>query len=118
MTAKQQVYSCSECGQLVAVVHQGGGRLLCHARPMMLAGDEKAGAAPARAAATREPVAPQPVAADAPYWQCSKCHYVLQVVQPPEACPSCHEVCEFTNVTCYIPECGFSGPDARLIGNR
>ena len=51
MTAKQQVYSCSECGQLVAVVHQGGGRLVCHGKPMMQAGEEKAGAARTRPAA-------------------------------------------------------------------
>ncbi len=92
--------------------------MLCHGKPMMLAGEEKAGAAQTRSAAMREPVAAQSAAADAPYWQCSKCHYVVQAVQPPETCPSCHEACEFTNVTCYIPECGFSGPDARLIGNR
>jgi len=116
MTATQQVYSCGECGQIVAVVHQGGGRLVCHARPMMLAGHEAAGSADARPRLRQEPVAAKPTPPDAPYWQCSKCHYVLQTTEPPEVCPSCHETCLFTNVTCYIPECGFTGPDARLIG--
>ncbi len=116
MTAKQQIYSCSECGQLVAVVHQGGGRLVCHGKPMVAAGEEKAGAAQTRTAVRQESVAPKAAPADAPYWQCSKCHYVLQTYQPPETCPSCQQACEFTNVTCYIPECGFAGPDTRLIG--
>ena len=26
----------------------------------------------------------------------------------------CKETCEFVNVTCYIPECGFTGSDDRL----
>jgi len=116
VTAIQQVYSCGECGQIVAVVHQGGGRLVCHARPMMLAGHEAAGSAEVRPRLRTEPVAATTVPPDAPYWQCSKCHYVLQTTKPPEVCPSCHETCLFTNVTCYIPECGFTGPDARLIG--
>jgi desulfoferrodoxin-like iron-binding protein len=115
MTATQQVYSCGECGQIVAVVHHGGGRLVCHARPMTLAGHDVAAAADARPRVRQGSDMAKP-ASDAPYWQCSKCHYVLQTVQPPEACPSCHEVCQFTNVTCYIPECAFTGPDIRLIG--
>jgi rubredoxin len=82
---------------------------------MMLAGDEAAGGADAKPKMRPEPVAPKPVAAAAPHWQCSKCHYVLQAVQPPETCPSCNEHCQFVDVTCYIPECGFSGPDHRLI---
>ena len=116
MTARQQVYSCSVCGQIVAVVHQGGGRLVCCGKPMMLAGEEAAGAAEARSKVRQEPAAAKPVPATAPHWQCSKCHYVLQAEQPPETCPSCHEHCQFTDVTCYIPECGFSGIDNRLIG--
>jgi desulfoferrodoxin-like iron-binding protein len=43
MTATQQVYSCGVCGQIVAVVHQGGGRLVCCGRPMMLAGEDETG---------------------------------------------------------------------------
>ena len=116
MTAKQQVYSCSVCGQMIAVVHQGGGRLVCDGKPMVLAGEEAAGAAPGRTAVRQQPAFQQPAPADAPYWQCSKCHYVLQAPQPPETCPSCHEHCQFVDVTCYIPECGFTGPDNRLIG--
>ncbi|MEO0078958.1 MAG: rubredoxin-like domain-containing protein [candidate division WOR-3 bacterium] len=53
--------------------------------------------------------------AGAPYWKCSNCKYVLQAAQPPETCPSCQQNCQFVDVTCYIPECGFSGPDNRLI---
>jgi len=116
MTAKQQVYSCGVCGQIVAVVHQGGGRLVCCGQPMMLAGEEAAGAAETRPRVRQEPVSTKPVPATAPHWQCSKCHYVLQAAQPPEICPSCHEHCQFVDVTCYIPECGFSGVDSRLIG--
>lgn len=116
MTARQQVYSCGVCGQIVAVVHQGGGRLVCCGQPMMLAGEEAAGAAEVRPKVRQEPVALKPVPATAPHWQCSKCHYVLQASQPPEACPSCHEHCQFVDVTCYIPECAFTGPDNRLIG--
>jgi hypothetical protein len=41
---------------------------------------------------------------------------VLEADSPPDSCPSCHEKCLFVEVTCYIPECGFSGPDERLIG--
>ena len=116
MTAKQQVYSCSECSQIVAVVHQGGGRLVCHGKPMMLEGEEGAASADARPKVRQEPVAAKPVPANAPHWQCSKCHYVLQAMQPPETCPSCREHCQFTDVTCYIPECGFTGIDSRLVG--
>jgi rubredoxin len=104
------------CGQIIAVVHQGGGRLVCCGQPMMLAGEEAAGAASSRTPIRQQPVAQQPAPSDAPYWQCSKCHYVLQAAQPPETCPSCHEHCQFVNVTCYIPECGFSGIDSRLVG--
>jgi desulfoferrodoxin-like iron-binding protein len=89
MTATQQVYSCSVCGQIIAVVHQGGGRLVCCGQPMMLAGEESAGAASGRTPVRKQPVAQPPASSDAPYWQCSKCHYVMQTVQPPETCPSC-----------------------------
>jgi rubredoxin len=47
-------------------------------------------------------------------WKCSKCGYVLKADAPPEQCPQCSEKCEFVNVTCYIPECGFTGSDQRL----
>jgi desulfoferrodoxin-like iron-binding protein len=116
MTAKQRVYSCGVCGQMVAVVHQGGGRLVCCGQPMMPAGEEAAGKARVKPKIRQEPFAVRPSAVDAPHWQCSKCHYVLQAAQPPETCPSCHEHCQFVDVTCYIPECGFSGIDSRLVG--
>jgi len=54
------------------------------------------------------------VAEEKPYWKCSNCSYTLQDDTPPEECPSCHEKCEFKNVTCYAPECGFKGIDPRL----
>jgi rubredoxin len=47
-------------------------------------------------------------------WKCSKCGYILKADAPPETCPQCKEKCEFVNVTCYIPECGFTGSDQRL----
>ncbi len=50
-------------------------------------------------------------------WKCSKCGYTQEAdpgVAPPETCPMCKEKCEFTNVTCYIPECGMTGQDSRL----
>ena len=47
-------------------------------------------------------------------WKCSKCGYILKADAPPETCPQCSEKCEFVNVTCYIPECGFTGSDQRL----
>ncbi|MBI5583247.1 MAG: hypothetical protein HY892_05455 [Deltaproteobacteria bacterium] len=49
-------------------------------------------------------------------WKCSKCGYTLKADMPPEICPQCKEKCEFVNITCYIPECGFSGSDDRLKG--
>ncbi|MEW6026429.1 MAG: rubredoxin-like domain-containing protein [Planctomycetota bacterium] len=39
-------------------------------------------------------------------WKCSQCKYVVEAINPPEACPSCQAKCSFTNVTCYTPECG------------
>jgi rubrerythrin len=83
---------------------------------MMLEGEETSVSADTKTPIRKEPVAPKAAAADAPHWQCSKCHYVVQSQQPPETCPSCHEHCQFVDVTCYIPECGFSGIDSRLVG--
>lgn len=115
MTAKQQVYSCSVCGQIVAVVHHGGGRLVCCGKPMTLAGDEASASSPVEKRLREQP-APRVAADDhSPYWKCSSCQYVLQAAQPPEVCPSCQQTCQFIDVTCYIPECGFTGADARLI---
>ena len=53
------------------------------------------------------------------YWMCNECNYVFEAETPPEACPGCHGKCTFSNVTCYIPECG--GPDhldQRLVAQR
>jgi rubredoxin len=50
------------------------------------------------------------------WWICSECNYVFETDTPPDACPDCHEKCTWSNVTCYIPECG--GPeklDRRLV---
>ena len=49
-----------------------------------------------------------------PYWKCSNCGHTLQAAAPPDVCESCHEKCEFKDVTCYAPECGFKGVDPRL----
>ena len=49
-----------------------------------------------------------------PYWKCSECGYTLQSGAPPDECPSCAKKCEFADVTCYTPECGFQGVDPRL----
>jgi rubredoxin len=50
-------------------------------------------------------------------WKCPKCGYTFEAeagVTPPETCAGCKEKCQFVNVTCYVPECGFSGLDPRL----
>ena len=44
---------------------------------------------------------------DKTFWKCSKCGYTVTQPKPPEQCPECKETCEFKNVTCYTPECGF-----------
>ncbi|KGO35586.1 MAG: hypothetical protein WBN83_02505 [Desulfoprunum sp.] len=49
-----------------------------------------------------------------PFWKCQNCGNTIQIPLPPEECPACHEKCEFLNVTCYTPECGFTGIDPRL----
>ena len=48
------------------------------------------------------------------HWKCGRCGHTLQAPEPPRECPSCGEQCEFRNVTCYAPECGFQGIDPRL----
>lgn len=53
------------------------------------------------------------------YWMCSECNFVFPAESPPSECPSCHNKCTFTDVTCYIPECG--GPehlDRRLLAEK
>jgi len=54
-------------------------------------------------------------------WSCSNCGYVVKEERSPEECPSCHQKCEFRDVSCYVPECG--GPtsgnvDPRLVGKK
>ncbi|MDP2720034.1 MAG: hypothetical protein Q8P44_09490 [Dehalococcoidia bacterium] len=53
------------------------------------------------------------------HWMCSNCDYIFKSEAPPEKCPECKETCTFSDVTCYVPECG--GPDnldARLVAER
>ncbi len=47
-------------------------------------------------------------------YKCTNCGYTLEAPAPPEECPSCHEKCEFVDVTCYIPECKGRPTDERL----
>ncbi|MDX9816805.1 MAG: hypothetical protein RBT06_07685 [Smithellaceae bacterium] len=47
-------------------------------------------------------------------WKCSNCGNTVVEIKPPEICPSCKQKCEFMNVTCYQPDCGFTGMDKRL----
>ena len=47
-------------------------------------------------------------------WKCSNCGNTIVVINPPEICPVCKQKCEFLNVTCYEPDCGFTGMDKRL----
>ncbi len=53
------------------------------------------------------------------WWLCSECQYVVQAELPPSTCPSCKKDCQFSDVTCYIPDCG--GPehlDHRLVASK
>ena len=47
-------------------------------------------------------------------WKCSHCGNTVVQLAPPQTCPVCRQKCEFLNVTCYQPECGFTGMDNRL----
>ena len=50
-------------------------------------------------------------------WKCPKCGYTFDANAgdaPPDTCAGCNEKCQFVNVTCYVPECGFQGQDPRL----
>ena len=39
-------------------------------------------------------------------WMCSECGYQMSAEEPPKECPSCKKDCLFSDVTCYVPECG------------
>jgi len=47
-------------------------------------------------------------------WKCSNCGNTIQARIPPQTCSVCSRKCEFLNVTCYQPDCGFTGMDKRL----
>ena len=52
-------------------------------------------------------------------WKCSNCDYTFDADALPDRCPSCKKTCTFSDVTCYIPDCG--GPqniDSRLVGKK
>ena len=49
------------------------------------------------------------------FWKCSQCGFNVVAPTPPQVCPECKKVCEFKNVTCYLPDCGGpDNPDPRL----
>ena len=52
------------------------------------------------------------------WWKCSECGYIVEVPQPPEACPSCKEKCAFIDATCYTPDCGGPGNINPDIGRK
>ena len=45
MTKKLQIYKCEVCGNIVEVLHQGGGELVCCDQPMKLMGENVVDAA-------------------------------------------------------------------------
>lgn len=52
-------------------------------------------------------------------WKCSDCGYIFSSDNVPDKCPSCQHNCTFSDVTCYIPECGGEGNiDTRLLGTK
>ncbi|MFA5793911.1 MAG: hypothetical protein WC980_02400 [Candidatus Brocadiia bacterium] len=54
-----------------------------------------------------------------PKWRCSECGYTLEARTPPAPCPNCNAKCDFTNVTCYTPECGGQDNiDPKLFNNK
>jgi rubredoxin len=53
------------------------------------------------------------------WWICSECDYVFEAEKPYDTCPQCHKKCVFSDVTCYIPECGGPGLlDAKLVAQK
>lgn len=118
MTAVQQVFSCADCGQMIAVVHRGNGRLVCCGRPMIAAGTEQTGAVSKGGVRRDKDLTRVRDRSEQHFWKCSNCNYVLEAAAPPDRCPACAQKCPFVDVTCYIPECGMVGADPRLIGNQ
>ena len=51
-----------------------------------------------------------------PHFKCSNCGYTFSSDGIPDQCPSCKEKCPFSDVTCYVPECG--GPESGNIDPR
>jgi len=52
-------------------------------------------------------------------WKCSNCGYTFEAETVPDRCPSCKQTCTFSDVTCYIPDCGGPGNiDPRLMGKK
>ncbi len=52
-------------------------------------------------------------------WKCSNCSYTFGAETVPDRCPSCKQTCTFSDVTCYIPDCGGPGNiDPRLVGKK
>jgi rubredoxin len=52
-------------------------------------------------------------------WKCSNCGYTFGADSVPDRCPSCKQTCTFSDVTCYIPDCGGPGNiDPRLVGKK
>jgi superoxide reductase len=45
MTAKLQIYKCPICGNIVEMVHAGGGELVCCGKPMLLVTENSVDAA-------------------------------------------------------------------------
>ena len=40
------------------------------------------------------------------YWMCDECGFTIVATTAPDFCPECSAPCNFTNITCYIPELG------------
>lgn len=57
----------------------------------------------------------EPIQQTKNWWKCTGCGHTLEGQVPPEPCPSCHEKCTFSNVSCYHPECSEDGPDPQLL---
>jgi len=38
------------------------------------------------------------------YWRCAECGFIVVATKSPAVCPECKDACNFTNLTCYIPD--------------